>query len=122
MNFGSEEEVCAEMRGQADCAPCKEDLSSAPTSVIGQKGLDGLKKAAGIRGDVDTISNLSLGATIHKKCREKFVNQKSIGSSLKNVSQTHELAPKTRSEGPYDIKNGCIVCFVHNLCLVGNRE
>ena len=66
---------------------------------LGEKGVSIVQKAAIARGEQEKVANVEVGTQVHKRCRERFTNQKSIqldnckrknteSSSTQNVKRT----------------------------------
>lgn len=94
------------------CVLCNQPLSNdQATSVLGEKGCEGICKAAEARGD---NIHVQCGQRVHQKCRKEYCHPTKIGSHKKQ-SESTEISPPgppvLRSMEPmFSFKENCIFC------------
>lgn len=96
---------------QETCPFCQKEFGNEETSVIGQKGADGINNASWKRGDNLTVAPKT---RVHKSCRANYINPNYIDLHKKTnqLDCTPSVVKRSAraSVGPYDSKTDCLYC------------
>ena len=96
------------------CMICQKDLSSSPSSVVGDKGLQTLVKYSGDRKDGlhETWAKLAKPIRIHVECRKNYTRASTrVSEKRKQDTETPSSPTKLRSKSSeFRIKEDCLYC------------